>query len=287
MRLYKRYYFVLLALLASPQASEFSWSLPPADGQTLGLAGMALSSQQMVICSDEAYHQRLVSLSPLAPEIIRLEKPLYIKVGGNDYHLLAHLVSEGCIRVSQGTAQIKHKPQDNDYFVTHSLMDCVAIAIHTSKAAYFSHMDLENIVSGKLERLLDRVPSEIRAKAKVTLVSSHYSVVLTNIYQALKSRGFKTIHADIEECILTWTSSLKEARKYLKASSLGVNLKSIASLTLDQLFEKCDQTKVTAPRSLIMHAKTGTFYTLMDWPQRHKETSILYALEKRINSQAP
>ncbi|AIK96840.1 hypothetical protein [Candidatus Odyssella acanthamoebae] len=270
-------FFIIFAAIPMVKAKEISWELP-AIPSTYSVAGEAPLHQRLAVCSDDRYAQKMKEVGVNEEEILSLPKPTYVLLREADLHAFMETFST-CTVVSQGIAKINKGANIKDYFLIHSLFDCVGITIYTPTATYASHIDIVNIDKGKLNRLLDRVPANFRQSAQVTLVSSHYSIVLKNVWESLKNKGFQTIQADIESCVFIHREGYQNTYKYIKASSFGKKVKDFKGVSLDKIDALDNLSAVVAPRSLIINAKTGILYTVVGHEERHQETSILFKLE--------
>ncbi len=276
----QRVLMAILLMFSTAKTKEVFWDLPSTSPTSIKAAVDLRSNQRLFVCSDDRYNEKLKEIGFDPHEIALLPKPTFTQLKEAELTAFLNVLSTTCTLIPQGMAKINNKPTVNSYFITHSIIDCVGIAIHTPQATYFSHMDMENLINGKLERLLERIPHERRPSAQVTLISSHYSVILRDVFKTLKTKNFKTIQADIEPCIMVFSSDLKNISKYTKASSYGQKVEDFEALNLAQLANHINQSDVVAPRSLIMDAKTGAFYTLTSYEERYKETTMLFKFEQ-------
>ncbi|MBW8309247.1 MAG: hypothetical protein K0M45_06380 [Candidatus Paracaedibacteraceae bacterium] len=269
-------FFIIFTAIPAAKAKEISWELPGIPS-TYSVAGKAPLHQRLAVCSDDRYAQKMKEVGLKEEEILSLAKPTYVHLMDADLDAFRDAFSH-CTVVPQGIAKINKGADIKDYFLMHSLFDCVGIIIYTAAATYASHMDIVNIDNGKLNRLLESVPADVRPSAQVTLVSSHYSVVLKNVLERLKNKGFQTIKADIEACVFVHRQGYQNTSKYIKASSFGKKVKDFKGLSLDKIDGLANLSAIVAPRSLIINAKTGILYTLVAYEERDKETSILFKL---------
>ncbi|MBX3487013.1 MAG: hypothetical protein KF798_03820 [Candidatus Paracaedibacteraceae bacterium] len=249
---------------------SFQWTLPSCP-EGVGMIETRVR-QDLVICSQARYDD--------AVRFVGMEDLPQKQVGYKQLSLpeTITLFQSGEINfVAQGDAKILNNPKAGQYFATHSLMDCVGVSIWTPKITYFSHMDLENIKSGKLGRLLDRVDITQRGTATVSLVSAYKSGVLSNVLSALDSRGFQDIRLDVEESVLLFFHDHTE--KLYPVSAFGGDLSKLEGKKLADL-EKMEQVGSVAVRSLIIDAQTGQALRFCNRDQRAKDHHILYQFQQ-------
>ncbi len=261
----------VLFVIESAAAQDYlQWTLPSCP-EGIGAIETRIR-QDLVICSQSRYDD--------AVRFVEMESFPQKQVGYKQLSLLegAALLQSGEINfVEQGDAKILKNPKAGQYFATHSLMDCVGVSIWTPKTTYFSHMDLENLVSGKMGRLLDRVDITQRGTANVSLVSAYKSVVLSKVLSALDSKGFKDIHLDVEESVMLFCHDHTE--KLYPVSAFGGDLSKLEGKKLADV-EKMEQAGLTSVRSLIVDAQTGQVLRFYDRDKRAREHHILYQFQQ-------
>lgn len=255
---------VILAGSFSVANDSVSWNLPMCPN---GVGALDCSfSQKLTICSQSKYNALAGSIMGEAPSCDAVS-----------YHQFSRdeainvLGSNQVTYVTQGEAKIRTNPKEGDYFATHSLMDCVGISIWTPSATLFSHMDIQNIVNGKLGRLLDRVKDV--SSARVTLVSVFKSQVLSSVLGAFRNRGYRNISLDVENGVMLFFPDHTE--KIYAVESLGLTLKQVRDVSLAQL-----ETMIKVPsvsiRGFIVNAKTGQAYTFVSREMRENDHQIIY-----------
>lgn len=267
---------VSLLLSAAQAAEEVSWVLPVTSLVAVPGFSEDEGTHRIVICSDKVYEERLATLKLAAADISHYPAPSYKIM--DDSKLNITFREEKIGYVDQGIAKILKRPRENEFLITHSLGECVGIAIHTPELVACYHIDLLSLAEGKLERVLDRFPLNQRPSATVTLVSSYYSIILRQTINQLEATGFKNIALDIEPSILLQHPLNLNTWNYVQASLYGKSIEYFANLSQRSYQEiKSDlrTTKLRTPRALIIEAKTGQLWQIYSWEDRHRESYFL------------
>ena len=268
--------FLSLLFVGSLAAQDqICWTLPSSSSDVGAIDTQC--RQDLIICSQERYAE---VLKHIGCDNLPEKKVDYQQLSPMEAAMIFQ--SADITFVAQGEAKIRSKPQAMHYFATHSLIDCVGISIWTPTATYFSHMDFVSFVNGKLGRLLDRVDSSQREKAKVTLVSAYKTQVLSEILKVLQEQNYQDISLDVEDAVMLFDSidsGLLSSKKICPVSAFGDDLSKLQNKTVGELqgFQKDGYFGV---KSLFVHAQTGAILIISPVDKRGKDHYILYKVQK-------
>lgn len=187
----------------------------------------------------------------------------------------------------QGDAIIKPSTPQRKIAATYSLFDCVGIAIsHPTDGIAFSHIDIKSHNSGRLQRLLEKFPLNIRKDMKVTLVSCFYSELLLNTYNTLINAGYdaNNFMADIEPMFFDANGMFgPKDNRYMPVNIWEISLdefKNISRENIDLAFNE----KIVLPKSLIINLSTNELYSFnKNGDNEIKDSLILQNIKKDSN----
>jgi hypothetical protein len=99
----------------------------------------------------------------------------------------------------------KNELAETPFLGTSDLHDCVGVAIKfPGRRAGLMHVSRRSYEAGKFAKFLSFFPDSVRAKCSVSLKSSVWSVLLSNILKGIKEGGFGDVSSDINPIYLTF-----------------------------------------------------------------------------------
>jgi hypothetical protein len=183
------------------------------------------------------------------------------------------------------------------YILTTGLCECVGVGIQVAGVqAGIMHVGFAGI-RHKFSEFLGHFPKSTRAKAKVTLMSTFYTVLLEEVCEKLTKNGFHNISADVVPIYLDCQDRTSSGTKYYSYERLNFTKEDahrLSQLSSQEVIKAVEERAglsmlmTESDRMLILDLQTGAscqFYPQGFGAANSQMVHMLYELRRKVEGE--